>query len=159
MLKLFIKAIRSIEPVYLCIGAVDEVLQKHQSEFLRALRRIIYDAPNARPNLTGRPYIRGEVDKHPTRGAGIIQIVADQGDIARYLSQKMDDDQDPDLMTKYLRNDILETILEKTSEMCVEETLKKMKSLIIPRGFLLVALNIEAILGETSARRRCFKRW
>ena len=104
MLKLFVKAIRSIELVCLCVDAVDEVLQQHQSELLRALRQIIYDAPNARLNLTGRPYIRGEVDKHPTGGAGIVQVVADQEDIARYLSQKMDDNQDPDLMTKYPRN-------------------------------------------------------
>jgi len=35
----------------------------------------------------------------------------------RYLSRKMDDDQDPGLMTEDLKNDIMRTILEKTSEM------------------------------------------
>jgi len=63
------------------------------------------------------PYIRGEIDKYLTMGACIMQIVAHQGDITRYLNQKMDDDQDPDLMTECLRNDIMETMLEKTSEM------------------------------------------
>ena len=53
MLKLFVKAIRSFELVYLCLDAVDEVLRQLQSELLRALRQIIYDAPNARLNLTG----------------------------------------------------------------------------------------------------------
>ena len=51
------------------------------------------------------------------KGAYIIQIVADQGDITRYLSQRIADDQDPDLMTECLRNDIMKTMLERTSGM------------------------------------------
>ena len=117
MVKLFVRAISSIDLVYLCADAVDEVLPQHRPEFFRALRQIIQDAANVRLFLTGRPYICGEVDKHLTKGACIIQIVADQRDITRYLSQRMDDDQDSDLMTEYLRNDIIETMLEKTSGM------------------------------------------
>ena len=117
MVKLFVTAIRSIDLVYLCVDAVDEVLPQHRPEFFRALRQIVQDGANVRLFLTGRPYIGGEVDKHLTKGACIIQIVADQGDITRYLSQRMDDDQDLDLMTEYLRNDIMETMLEKASEM------------------------------------------
>ena len=119
MVKLFVKTISSIGLVYLCVDAVDEVLQQHRSEFLRALRQIIQDAPNMRLFLTGRPYIRGELDKHLTKGAYIIHILADQGDIMRYLSQKIDydDDQNPDLMTEGLRGDIMKIMLEKASEM------------------------------------------
>jgi len=117
MLKLFVRAISSIELVYLCVDAVDEMLQQHRPEFLRALRQIIRDTPNTRLFLTGRPYIRGEIDKHLTKGAYIMQIVADQGDITKYLSQKMDDNEDPDLMNECLRNDIMKTMLEKASEM------------------------------------------
>jgi len=119
MVKLFVKAIDSIEMVYLCVDAVDEVLREHRPEFLRALRQIIRDSPNVRLFLTGRPYIRGELDNYLTKGANVIQIVADQGDITKYLSQKMDDDshQDPGLMTKELKNDIMRTMLERASEM------------------------------------------
>ena len=119
MVKLFVKTISSFELVYLCVDAMDEVLRQHRSEFLRALRQIIQDAPNVRLFLTGRPYICGELDKHLTKGAYIIQILADQEDIIRYLSQKMDedDDQDPDLMTEDLRGDIMKIMLEKASEM------------------------------------------
>ena len=81
MVKLFVMAIRSINLVYLCVDAVDEVLPQHRPDFFRALRRIIQDAPNVRLFLTGRPYIGGEVDKHLTKGVYIIQIVANQGDI------------------------------------------------------------------------------
>ena len=119
MVKLFVKVTGSIEIVYLCLDAVDEVLPQHRSEFLRALRQIIKDAPNVRLFLTGRPYIRAALDKHLTEKAHAIHIVADQGDITRYLSQKMNDndDQVPGLMTEDLKNNIMKTIVEKASEM------------------------------------------
>ena len=119
MLKLFIETISSIEIVYICVDAVDELLPHNRSEFLRALRQIIQDAPNVRLFLTGRPYIRGELDKHLTKEGYTIRIVADQGDITRYLSRKIDDDEarDPNLMTENLKNDIMETMLEKASGM------------------------------------------
>jgi len=118
MVKLFVKVVGSIEVVYLCIDAVDEVLPQHRLELLRALRQIVQEAPNVRLFLTGRPYIRAEFDKHLTGGAYTIHILADQGDITKYLIQKMgDDDQDPNLMTDDLKNDIMKTMLETASEM------------------------------------------
>jgi len=119
MVKLFVKVIGYMEVVYLCVDAVDEMLPQHRLEFLRALQQILQDAPNVRLFLTGRPYIRAELDKHLTEKAYAIQIVADQGDITRYLSQKMSDDgvQDPSLMTEDLKNNIMKTMLEKASEM------------------------------------------
>ena len=119
MLELFAKTISSFERVYICFDAVDELLPQNRSDLLRALRQIIQDAPNIRLFLTGRPHIRGELDKHLTKSAYIIHIVADQGDIARYVRRKMDDDddRDPHLMPDDLKNDILKTMLEKSSEM------------------------------------------
>ena len=119
MVKLFIKVSGYMEVVYLCVDAVDEVLPQHRLGFLRALREIVEDAPNVRLFLTGRPYIRAELDKHITKRACAIHVMADQGDITRYLSQKMDDDaeQDPGLMTEDLKNNIMKTMVEKSSEM------------------------------------------
>ena len=120
MLKLLAKAVSSIERVYICFDAVDELLPENRSELLRALRQIIRDSPNIRIFLTGRPYIRGELDKYLTKGAYIIPIVADQGDIARYVTRKMEDDEDdgdPGLMPYDLKRDIMKTLLEKASEM------------------------------------------
>jgi len=119
MLKLFAKTISSIERVYICVDAVDELLLQDRSEFLRALRQIIQDAPNTRLFLTGRPYVHRELDKYLTDGAYTINIVADRGDIARYVTQKLDDDnaRDPGLMTEDMRNDIMKTMLEKASGM------------------------------------------
>ena len=119
MVKLFVKVIGSMGLVYLCVDAVDEILRHQRSAFLRALRQIIRDAPNVRLFLTGRPYVRGELDSHLAKGANVIQVMAGQEDIVKYLSRKIDDDgcQDPDLMTEDLKNDIMRTMLEKASEM------------------------------------------
>ena len=119
MLKLFIKVIASIEVAYLCVDAVDEVLRQYRPEFLRAFRQILQDAPNVRLFLTGRPYIRGELDSCLTKEAYAIHIVADQGDIARYVSRIIEDGngQDPDLMTEDLKSNIIKAMSEKASGM------------------------------------------
>ena len=117
MVKLFIKVAGYTEILYITVDAVDEVFAQHRFEFLHALREIIQDAPNVRLLLTGRPYIRAELDKHLTKKAYAIHIMADQGDITLYLSRKMDNDEDPGLMTEDLKNNIMTTIVEKTSEM------------------------------------------
>ena len=119
MLELFGKTMGSLERVYICVDAMDELLPQHRSEFLRALQHLIQEAPNTRLFLTGRPHIRGELDKHLTREAYTIHIIPDEGDITRYLSRKIDedDDRDPDLMTEHLKNDIMKIMLEKVSDM------------------------------------------
>ena len=117
MVKLFSKIAGHTKVVYIAIDAVDEVLPQQRFQFLRALRDIVEDAPNVRLFLTGRPYIRAEVDKNLAKKAYPIHIVADQADITRYLIQKMDDDEDPGLMTKDLKDSIVTTMVEKTSEM------------------------------------------
>ena len=119
MLDLFVKTISSLNRVYICVDAMDELLPQHRSEFLRALQEIIQKVTNTRLFVTGRPHIRGELDKNLTRRAYTIHIVPDQGDITRYLSRKMDDDdsRDSDLMTESLRHDIMKIMLEKSSDM------------------------------------------
>jgi len=119
MLKLLVSAACSFERVYICFDAMDELLPENRSELLRTLPQIIRNAPNIRLFLTGRPYIRGELKKHFTNGPYIINILADQGDIARYISRKIeeDDDRDPGLMPDNLKHDILKTMMEKASDM------------------------------------------
>ena len=119
MLELFAKTVSSIKRVYICFDAMDELLPQNRSELLLTLRQIIREAPNIRLFLTGRPHIRGELDKYLTKGAYTIPIVANEGDIARYVTRKIEDDEDggPDLMSDDLKHDVLKTMLEKASEM------------------------------------------
>ena len=66
----------------------------------------IRKAPNTRLFLTGRPHIRGELDKHLTKGAYTYTIhIVPQRDIARYITQKIDDAgaRDPDLIIEGLK--------------------------------------------------------
>jgi len=58
MLGLFVKIIGSIERVYICVDAMDELVPEHRSEFLRALRQITQEAPNTRLFLTGTTHSR-----------------------------------------------------------------------------------------------------
>jgi len=104
---------------------MDELVPQHRSELLRALRQIVQEAPNTRLFLTGRPHIRGELDRYFPEGAYTIHIVPNQKDIARYLARKMGDDdaRDPDLMTENLKKDIIKAMLEKASDMWVGEIL------------------------------------
>ena len=69
MLELFVKTIGSLERVYICIDAMDELVPQYRSEFPRALRQTIQEAPNMRLFLTGRPHIRGELDNYLTKEA------------------------------------------------------------------------------------------
>lgn len=117
MLKLFVQVIGSIDRVYICVDALDELLPTVRIELLQALRQIIRDTPDARLFLTTRPYIRGELGRYLVKDPHTIKIVANQGEIAIYLNHMMDNDRDPDLMTEDLREVIIETILCKASEM------------------------------------------
>jgi len=155
MLKLFVKVTGFIGQVYICVDAVDELLPQNRLEFLRALRQVIHYTPNTRLFLTARSCIRAELGEHLVEDPYTIRIMADQGDIVRYLNRMLDDDRDMDLMTEDLRNNIIETILGMASGMYVGETLFKFGLLIdILARFSLAALSIAAILGETTLAGR-----
>ena len=103
MVNLFVKASRSFERVFICIDAVDELLAKDRPDFIRALRHIIDGAPNIRLVLMSRPHVRAELNKHLTDRAYIMQVEVDQGDIARYVQLKIDDDPHPGAMSEDLK--------------------------------------------------------
>jgi len=117
MVKLFIKTIIPIERAYICIDAVDELLPQDRSEFLDALGQIIREVPNTRLFLTGRPHLHKEIEKHLMEGAYCINVVVDQGDIAKHMSRKLDISQDTGMVTEDLKNDTTGGMSEKASEM------------------------------------------
>ena len=117
MRELFVKTIGSLERVYICVDAMDELRPRHRSEFLRALQQIIQESSNTRLFLTGRPHIRRELDKLLTKGVSTIHIVPSQRDIVRFIDHRFETDLDPDAMTENLRNEITKLMLEKASDM------------------------------------------
>ena len=58
MLKPFIA---SLPQVFICLDALDECLPKRVPEVLESLRDILRESPGTRIFLTGRPYVREDV--------------------------------------------------------------------------------------------------
>ena len=111
-------AIALLPQVFICIDALDECLPKHLPELLESLRDVVRESPKTRVFLTGRPYIRGAIQRYFTR-AVVIPISPNTDDIKNYLEMRLDRDEDPEAMDNELRMDIVEGILNKMSDMCV----------------------------------------
>jgi len=84
-LKLLSAALRSHKRAFICIDALDEYVAEHRPEFLRSLRSIVRDSPNARLFVTGRPHIQAELEEHHGRALQVIHFKPVKGDIRRYL--------------------------------------------------------------------------
>ena len=113
MLKI---TIASLPQVFICIDALDECLPKNLPELLESLRDILRDSPTTRIFLTGRPHVRGAIQKYFT-GAVEIPIGPNTDDVRNYLHMKLDRDEEPEAMDDGLRADIVKTILDKVSDM------------------------------------------
>ena len=111
-------AIALLPQVFICIDALDEGLPKHLPELLESLRDIARESPKTRIFLTGRPYVRGAIQRY-FAGALVIPICPNTDDIRNYLEMKLDRDDDPEAMDNELLVDIVEGILNKMSDMCV----------------------------------------
>ena len=115
MLKI---AIASLPKVFVCLDALDEFLPKHLPELLESLRDIVRESPRTRIFLTGRPHVKEAIQRYLTK-AVVIPINPNQDDIKNYVEMRLDKDDEPEAMNKDLRKDIVTTILEKMSDMCV----------------------------------------
>jgi len=118
LLQMLKTAIAQRDRVVICIDGLDESLGVHRTGLLRALQAIVRGAPNLRLFLTGRPFIRGEVERYfPT--ADTISVSPTKEDTENFLRMKLDEDLEPDAMDERLRADIMEIIPKKISEMYV----------------------------------------
>ena len=115
MLKI---AIALLPQVYICIDALDEFLPSNLPDLLGSLRGIVREFPKTRIFLTGRPYVRGAIQRY-FAGAVAIPISPNTDDVRNYLEMKLDRDDEPEAMNPDLRADIVKVILDKMSDMCV----------------------------------------
>jgi len=143
--------------VFICIDALDECLPKCRLQLLKSLQEIVKASPTARVFLTGRPHVQDEVKKY-FPGAIMIPIIPPIEDIKRYLSMRLEDDTIAGAMDSNLRAKIMEVIPGKISQMRV-----KIATMVFPRlpgylltenRFLLVSLNIDAVLEEPTIHKR-----
>jgi len=113
MLKI---TIASKPRVFICIDALDECLPKNLPELLKSLKDIVQESPRARIFLTGRPHVKGVIQRYFPNAVG-IPISPNLDDIRSYLEMRLDMDDEPEVMNDNLRAEIVTTILEKMSNM------------------------------------------
>jgi len=143
---------------FICIDALDECVPEHRVKLLNSLAQILQKSPATRIFVTGRPHIRPEIGRHLTGRVTSLPISTKRDDIIRYLHSRLEEDTTPDAMDSSLEADILKKIPEDVSEMYVETaTLLNLPHAFTNKftfRFLLVSLNIDAILEETTIHRR-----
>ena len=112
-------AIGQRQRVVICIDGLDESLTVHRTGLLSSLQAITQELPNVRLFLTGRPFIRGEVEKYfPT--VDTISVSPTKEDTRTFLKVKLAGDPEPDAMDESLKADIMEIIPRTISEMYVQ---------------------------------------
>jgi len=111
-------AISSLPQVFICIDALDECLPKDLPELLGSLRDIVREFSRTRIFLTGRPHVNEAVQKYFTKAVA-IPIIPNQDDVRNFLDMRLDRDDVPEAMNDSLRAEIVTTILNKMSNMCV----------------------------------------
>ena len=119
LLQMLKAAISQRHRVVVCIDGLDESLGVHRTGLLRVLQAIVRGAPNLRLFLTGRPFIRSDVEKY-FPSVDTISVSPVEEDIETFLRMKLDEDLEPDAMDERLRVDIMEIIPRRISEMYVQ---------------------------------------
>ena len=147
-------AISSLSQVFICIDALDEFPPKDLPELLESLSNIVRESPRTRIFFTGRPLVQETIQRYFTKAATIL-ISPNQDEVKNYVEMRLDRDDEPEAMDKYLRADIVKMILDKMSDMWVGVSpIDFVYLLTIVCRFLLVSLNIETILGEMTIGQR-----
>ena len=154
MVQMVKRAVATLPQVFICIDGLDECLPKHLLELLGSLKDILRESPGTRVFATGRPHVEVDIVRYFAAGI-IVPIRPGTREIKRYLEKKLEMDTMRDAMSDDLRVDILRIIPERISEMCVGASTIPAPCMIlylltIVCRFLLVSLNIDAILGEVT---------
>ena len=148
--------ITSTRPTFMCIDALDECVSVQRVKVLDSLKQILDRSPATRIFVTGRPHIQAEMEKRLAGRVVRVSVCPTKGDIIGYLWVRLGEDETPDAMNASLEAETLEKIPENISEMYEELCSKSHPALFANRcvRFLLVSLNIDLILQESTIYRR-----
>ena len=156
-----VKMLQTITPslrTFVCIDALDECAAAHRFKLLNSLQQILETSPRTRIFIIGRPHVWAEIEKRLTGRVISVSVGPSKDDIMEYLRLRLDGDETPDAMDKSLEADILEKSPGKMSEMHVGAITPGIPPRISANRyafrFLLVSLNIDAILHESTISRR-----
>ena len=155
-LELLKAAVAPLGRTFICIDALDELLEKHLPKLLRSLHAISQSCPGIRFFFTGRLHIKIGIGKYFSGSARCLQIKPAGEDVMRYVDTMFDDDSNPEAMDTDLRAEIMSRVSERISDVYVAAIFCSsfVCSLTVAPRFLLVSLNITAILDETTVYDR-----
>jgi len=153
-----LQSITSSLRTFVCIDALDECAAIHRVKLLHSLKQILEKSPRTRIFITGRLHIRAEIEKRLAGRVTSVSLGPSKDDIVEYLRTRLEEDLTPDAMEESLEAEILEKILENMSDMYVGNNpgnpAPTLSTNRYASRFLLVSLNIDAILHESTISRR-----
>ena len=121
LVQILKRAIATLPRVFICIDALDECIPKHLQELFVSMKDILQVSPRTRIFLTGRPQVEAEITRLFTNCV-TVPISPKPNDIKIYLEKKLEMDTERTAMSDCLRADILRTIPQRISGMCVGES-------------------------------------
>ena len=113
----FLHDISSDRRTFICIDALDECPPGHLVKILDSLNQILQESAGAWLFLTGRPHIRGRVEKHLAGRVATRSITPTKNDLTIFLRAKLKEDTILDAMDESLEEEIIKNIPETIPEM------------------------------------------
>jgi len=115
ILKMF-QTITAAKRTFICVDALDECVPEHRMVILEALGQIVRESLDTRIFLTGRSHVRSEVERK-FYGAATFVLIEPTGDgIIEYLRQRLGNDTAPEMMSRTLEANILQSISQISTE-------------------------------------------
>ena len=124
ILKMF-QTITGTRRTFICVDALDECVPEYRMIVLESLGQILQGSPNTRLFMTGRPQVRGEVEKRLGGAATFISIQPTEDGVFRYLRDKLRNDITPEIMSSTLEAEIMKAIPGMNSESYVETSARE----------------------------------
>jgi len=110
------QSITATKRTFLCVDALDECVPAHLTVALESLAQILQGSPDTRIFMTGRPHVRGEVERRLGGAATSIFIRTTEDGVLRFLREKLRKDTSPNTMSSTLEGDIMKAIPAISSE-------------------------------------------
>jgi len=115
ILRMFLSIVAT-RRTFICVDALDECVPEHRMVILESLGQILRGSPNTRLFMTGRPHVRGEVEKELGGAATFMFIRATEEGVLRFLRERLKKDTAPTVMSSTLEGDIIKSIPAISSE-------------------------------------------
>ena len=116
ILKMFRQTTTARKRTFICVDALDECVPEHRMIVLESLGQILRGSPNTRIFMTGRPHVRGEVERRLGGTASFVFVQPADDGVAEFLREKLRRDTTPDIMSSILEAEIMKSIPEISSE-------------------------------------------